>query len=36
MSLIWHPDKNPGNPQALSKFISITKAYNILTDETAR
>jgi len=30
-----HPDKNPDNPLAVQEFIRLTKAYNILTDETA-
>lgn len=36
MSLLKHPDKNPDNPLAVQEFIRLTKAYNILTDETAR
>lgn len=36
MSLIYHPDKNQGDPVAQAKFIQITKAYEALTDETAR
>jgi len=36
MSLQLHPDKNPDNPLAVQEFIKLTKAYNILTDETAR
>jgi len=31
-----HPDKNPDNPEAVNEFIQITKAYTIMTDETAR
>lgn len=31
-----HPDKNPDNPEAVNEFISITKAYTIMTDEKAR
>mmetsp|Transcript_111219 Transcript_111219/g.325301 ORF Transcript_111219/g.325301 Transcript_111219/m.325301 type:complete len:684 (-) Transcript_111219:45-2096(-) len=36
LSLIYHPDKNPDDPLAASRFIQITKAYNSLTDETAK
>lgn len=36
LSLQMHPDKNPENPLAVQEFIRLTKAYNILTDETAR
>mmetsp|Transcript_46688 Transcript_46688/g.108814 ORF Transcript_46688/g.108814 Transcript_46688/m.108814 type:complete len:671 (+) Transcript_46688:80-2092(+) len=36
LSLIYHPDKNPDDPLAQSRFIQITKAYNALTDEGAR
>jgi len=36
MSLLKHPDKNPDNPLAVQEFIRLTKAYNILTDDTAR
>jgi len=36
LSLVWHPDKNPDNPLAQAKFIQITKAYQALTDETAK
>mmetsp|Transcript_14280 Transcript_14280/g.17980 ORF Transcript_14280/g.17980 Transcript_14280/m.17980 type:complete len:293 (-) Transcript_14280:1214-2092(-) len=35
MSLEKHPDRNPDNPLAVQEFIRLTKAYNILTDETA-
>lgn len=35
LSLEMHPDKNPENPLAVQEFIRLTKAYNILTDETA-
>mmetsp|Transcript_55882 Transcript_55882/g.126069 ORF Transcript_55882/g.126069 Transcript_55882/m.126069 type:complete len:661 (-) Transcript_55882:238-2220(-) len=36
LSLVFHPDKNPDDPLAASRFIQITKAYNSLTDETAK
>eukprot|EP00928_Gymnodinium_smaydae_P053380 TRINITY_DN37386_c1_g1_i1.p1 TRINITY_DN37386_c1_g1~~TRINITY_DN37386_c1_g1_i1.p1 ORF type:complete len:669 (+),score=215.27 TRINITY_DN37386_c1_g1_i1:122-2128(+) len=36
LSLVYHPDKNPDDPLAQAKFIQITKAYQALTDETAR
>merc|ERR1719159_1219060 len=36
LSLIYHPDKNPDDPLAASRFIEITEAYNALTDETAK
>lgn len=36
LSLLKHPDKNPDNPLAVQEFIRLTKAYSILTDETAR
>lgn len=36
LSLIYHPDKNPDDPLAQSRFIQITKAYQALTDETAK
>lgn len=35
LSLKMHPDKNPDNPLAVQEFIKLTKAYSILTDETA-
>jgi len=35
-SLRWHPDKNPNNPQAEAMFMMINKAYEALTDATAR
>merc|ERR1719326_1646485 len=36
LSLLYHPDKNPDDPLAASKFIQITKAYQALTDEVAK
>jgi len=36
LSLVFHPDKNPDDPAAASKFIQITKAYTALTDEVAK
>jgi len=36
LSLIYHPDKNPDDPLAASRFIQITKAYQALTDDVAR
>lgn len=35
-SLLYHPDKNPNNPAAEAKFMMVAKAYEALTDETAR
>lgn len=36
MSLLWHPDKNPNNPAAEAKFMMVAKAYEALTDPTAK
>lgn len=36
MSLQYHPDKNPGDSVAEAKFMMIAKAYEALTDETAK
>jgi|DEB0MinimDraft_12_1074336.scaffolds.fasta_scaffold13889_3 translocation protein SEC63 len=36
LSRTLHPDKNPDNPKAVNDFIQITKAYTIMTDESAR
>jgi len=36
LSLIYHPDKNPDDPLASSRFIQITKAHAALTDEVAK
>jgi len=35
-SLKWHPDKNPNNPAVEAKFMMIAKAYEALTDPTAK
>jgi len=35
-SLKFHPDKNPNNPAAEAKFMMVAKAYEALTDETAK
>lgn len=35
-SLKYHPDKNPNNPAAEAKFMMVAKAYEALTDETAK
>ena len=36
LSLLYHPDKNPGDRAAEAKFVMVSKAYETLTDETAR
>jgi translocation protein SEC63 len=36
LSLKYHPDKNPGNRAAAAKFMMVSKAYESLTDETAK
>ncbi len=33
LALKYHPDRNPGDPEAQAKFIMISKAYECLTDE---
>ncbi|KAL3893716.1 MAG: hypothetical protein SGPRY_014041 [Prymnesium sp.] len=32
----YHPDKNPGNPEAQDMFIKVAKANEVLTDEATR
>jgi translocation protein SEC63 len=36
LSLKYHPDKNPGDRAAEAMFMMVSKAYEALTDETAR
>ena len=36
LSLKYHPDKNPGDKTAEDTFMKIAKAYESLTDETAK
>jgi DnaJ-class molecular chaperone with C-terminal Zn finger domain len=36
LSLKYHPDKNPDDPNAAAKFHLLTKAHDCLTDEKAR
>lgn len=36
LTVKYHPDKNPDDPQATAKFILITKAHDCLTDEKAK
>lgn len=36
LSLLYHPDKNPGNRAAEAKFMMVAKAYEALTDVQAR
>jgi len=32
----WHPDINPGNPEAEKTFKDISEAYDVLGDEKKR
>ena len=36
MSLLYHPDKNPGNQEAEDKFKKISEAYQTIGDEEER
>lgn len=36
LALVWHPDKNQSNPEAHSKFQTILKAYETLSDSKER
>jgi translocation protein SEC63 len=36
LSLKYHPDKNPDDPQANDKYVEVTRAYRTLTEELAR
>ena len=36
LALKWHPDKNPGNPEAEKRFKEISNAYSVLSDAKKR
>jgi curved DNA-binding protein len=36
LAMKWHPDRNPGNPEAEEKFKTISAAYEILSDDNKK
>jgi len=36
MALQYHPDKNPGDPEAEEKFKEAAEAYGVLSDDEKR
>ena len=36
LALKWHPDKNPGDPWATSRFLRLGEAYRVLIDPVRR